>query len=167
MRITMIDLYKTSINGQFGAAIAMLNECITKCPDEHWDSRIAKYPFWHVAYHILCFIDCYLSVTEHAFKPGKFHPRGMSELADEYPSRRFERAELLEYVSECRTKLAATIASETPESLAGPSGFSWLPFPRAELHAYNLRHVQHHTGQLSAFLRKQSVETRWVKTGWH
>jgi len=162
----MPDYLNAIIRGQFEAALAMLNECLVKCPDEHWDGRIAKYPFWHVAYHVLCFVDCYLSSDEHAFKPGKFHPRGMQELEDEYPSRRFERGELLEYLGVCRRKLGETLAVETAKSLAGPSGFGWLPFSRGELHLYNLRHVQHHTGQLGAFLRKQGVDTKWVKVGW-
>lgn len=162
----MFDYVITIFRGQFQAGLAMLNECIVKCPEESWDGRIAKYPFWHVAYHLLCFVDCYLSPNEHAFKPGRFHPRGLQELQDEYPSRRFERAELLEYLAECRKKLDASLAAESRESLEGPSGFSWLPFSRGETHLYNIRHLQHHTGQLSAFLRRQSVDTRWVKVGW-
>jgi hypothetical protein len=46
-----------------------------------------------------------------------------------------------------------TLASETRESLERESGFRWLPFSRSELHVYNIRHVQHHTGQLSAYVR--------------
>lgn len=33
---------------------------------------------------------------------------------------------------------------------------------RGELHLYNLRHVQHHTGQLSAYLRRIGQVPRWV-----
>jgi hypothetical protein len=34
-----------------------------------------------------------------------------------------------------------------------PSGFFWLPFSKLELQLYNIRHVQHHTGQLIDRLR--------------
>ena len=65
-----------------------------------------------------------------------------------------------------------TLSADTPESLQGESGFSWLPFSRGEVHLYNLRHIQHHTGAMSAYVRRVGVgredtlDLRWVKTGW-
>lgn len=164
------------VAGQLEAALAMLNECVRACPDGLWDTPIAKYPFWHVAYHTLCFVDCYLSISNEAFareldgrarEGSELHPLGLAELEEEYPSRRFERPEILAYVELCRGKLRAALAAETRDSLAGPSGFSWLPFSRLELHLYNIRHVQHHTGQLGAALRRNAVAVGgWVKSGW-
>lgn len=159
------------IQSQFEAALAMLRDCVEKCPPAQWDGLIAKYPFWHAAYHTLCFVDCYLSASEHAFQPratepDRLHPLGIKELEEEYPSRRFEQSELRRYVAICLDKLRETLAGETEQTLAGPSGFSWLPFSRAELHLYNIRHVQHHAGQLGAHLRRAGVELAWVKAGW-
>lgn len=165
----MIDIARTAITGQLAAALAMLGETIEKCPEAHWDSPVAKYPFWMVAYHTLCFADVYLSKDDGSWVaqtgPVGFHPAGRAELDEEYPSRRFERAELLGYLEFCRRKLAETLDAETGASLAGPSGFPRLKFSRAELHLYNLRHIQHHTGQLTAFLRRHGVETGSVKSG--
>jgi len=175
--------YKKVVLGQFEAALAMLNVCLVKCPDEHWDGPIAKYPFWQAAYHTLCFVDCYLSPSNEAFAEllkqraatdgpaSTLHPLGMAELEEEYPSRRFDRGELLGYVGLCRAKLKAVLGdepgSETARSLDGPSGFGWLPFTRAELHLYNLRHVQHHAGQLGAYLRRAGVDVGgWARSGW-
>jgi len=160
---------KTILTAQFEAALCMLNDCIEKCPEEHWDGLIAKYPFWQVAYHTLCFVDCYLTPGGNAaFKPrAEFHPKGMEEYDAEYPSRRFSQAELKAYMAVCREKLGSVMQAETRETLEGPSEFPWLPMTRAELHLYNIRHVQHHTGQLGAFLRKNGVDMgRWVKRGW-
>jgi hypothetical protein len=64
----MVDLTRGAFISQFEAALAMLNECLHKCPAEHWDSLIAKYPFWMVAYHTLCFVDCYLAPSNEAFE---------------------------------------------------------------------------------------------------
>lgn len=162
------------LRSQFRAALAMLEQCIDVCPADHWDVRIATYPFWQVVYHTLCFLDCYLTPSNDEFKrlvearahePFNPQPRGMAELEDEYPSRRFTREEMLAYAAFCREKLDTTMEVETDASLAGASGFSWLTFTRAELHLHNLRHVQHHTGQLTASLRRVAVETRWVKMG--
>lgn len=161
---------KPILRSQFEAAFAMLVDCIEKCPEASWDGTIAKYPFWHAAYHTLCFVDVYLERSDEAWLPhAEFHPKGRQELDDEYPSRRFSREELLAYAAFCREKIARVpgngVGAETEESLSGPSGFPWLPFSRAELHVYNTRHIQHHAGQLGAFLRRAGVELKWVKRG--
>lgn len=158
------------LRAQQEAALAMLAACIERCPDEQWDSPIAKYPFWHVAYHTLCFVDCYLSPSDEAFETRpEFHPAGRAELEAEYPSRRMTRGELLKYAEFCREKVRRVLGEgpggETEGSLSSASGFPWLAFNRLELHMYNMRHIQHHAGQLSAFLRRLGVETRWVKAG--
>ncbi len=163
-RTTKTDPYRSAVLCQGLASLAMLKDCLAKCPDEHWDGVVGTYPFWMVAYHTLCYADCYCARTNEAWKPSaKFHPKGRAELSEEFPSRRFERAELLAYLAKCRTILRTSLAGETPKSLAGPSGFSWLQMPRAELYLYNVRHVQHHTGQLTAFLRRVGVQTSWSK----
>jgi uncharacterized damage-inducible protein DinB len=162
----MIELFKSSVTAQFEGALSMVRECVEKCPAEHWEGLIAKYPFWLVAYHTLYCTDLHLS-REDVWRPRKeFHPGGRADVEEEYPSRRFEREELLKYTAFCRGLVLEAVAAETAETLAGPSGFARRAFPRAELYLYNLRHVQHHTGQLSAFLRKVGVETGWVGRGW-
>jgi hypothetical protein len=169
-----------ALAGQLEAALSMLEECVRACPDTQWDERIAKYPFWMVAYHTLCFVDCYLARSNESFtrivedrvarrergEPvADFHPKGMQELEEEYPSRRFSRDELLAYLEHCRGVCRRVLVKGEDEPLDGPSGFSWLAFSRLEAHVYNIRHVQHHTGQLGAFLRRAGVELRWVKSG--
>jgi hypothetical protein len=62
----MIDYIKKILTGQFEASLCVMKECLQKCPPEHWDGKIAKYAFWHVGYHTLCFVDLYLS-------PNHFH----------------------------------------------------------------------------------------------
>lgn len=173
--------FQSVILSQFEAALAMFRDCLAKCPEEHWDAPIAHYSFWQVAYHTICFVDCYLASSDTAFEfrtttsPAHapcgqpLHPLGRAELENEFPSRRFDQRELLAYVDLCLDKMRTVFSDETAETLAGPSGFPRLKFTRAELHLYNMRHVQHHTGQLSACLRRESNETidpRWVGAGW-
>jgi len=70
---------------------------------------------------------------------------------------------ILEYVEICHRKLPEAIASETAESLQGPSGFFWYEVPRAELYLINIRHVQHHAAQMSLYLRKAAgIGIDWV-----
>ena len=168
----MIDYIRQILASQFDAALCMMNDCLVKCPPSHWDGVVGKYPFWQVVYHTLCFVDLYLSRDKESFEYRDVHPCGWKEIEDEYPSRRFEQNEMIAYLAICRSKAAGTIAAETPESLAGPSGFAWKPFTRGELHVMNVRHIQHHTGQLSAYLRRTDASfqhpdaVRWVSAGW-
>jgi uncharacterized damage-inducible protein DinB len=146
----------------------MLHDCIRKCPGEQWDGIVAKYPFWQVAYHTLCFADLYLTESEEAFEFRDIHPKGWAEFNDEYPSRRFEKAELADYLACCREKAIAVIGAESEESLKGPSGFARHRVSRAEIHIYNIRHIQHHVGQLGAYLRRidQKIDPAWIGYGW-
>lgn len=163
---------KTILTAQFQASLSMLNQCVRLCPPEHWEGTIANGTFRTIAYHTLFFVDCYLSPREEDFERRDLHHRGGDELIDGAPTIGLPKDDTVGYVEICRAKLLETMASETAESLAGPSGFSWLPISRGELHLYNIRHIQHHTGQMSAYLRrvdaalKDTTALRWVRTGW-
>jgi hypothetical protein len=164
------DLFKTIVLGQFEAALDMLAHAVRRCPERgatsHWHGIIGKYPFWQVAYHALCFVDLYTATSNEAWEPHPlFHPKGMAELRKEYPSRSFAKTEILAYLELCNEKVRASLAAETPASFAKPSGFSWVPISRAELPLYSLRHLQHHVGQLTAYLRRAKIGTRWGYTG--
>ena len=163
----MIEYLKSILTGQFEAALCMLNDCVQKCPQEHWEGKIANNNFRQVAYHTLFFVDFYLSPSEEGFTLRDFHRRGADE-REPIVSSGLSKEETLVYVSICRQKGLETFASETLESLQRNSGFSRLPFSRGELHLYNIRHAQHHAGQLSAYLRRivQDTERWWIKTGW-
>jgi hypothetical protein len=57
--------------------------------------------------------------------------------------------------------------SETEESLREIVEFDWLSLERAELHVYNIRHIQHHAAQLSLRLRLDTGDgIPWVGSGW-
>jgi uncharacterized damage-inducible protein DinB len=167
----MIDYFKQVLTAQFEASLSMLNDCIKSCPEEHWDGRIATVTFKQVAYHTLFYVDLYLTRNEESFQLRDFHTPGGDE-RNPFPSPGLSRDVTLSYVQICRQKMIDSIASETSESLAGPSGFSWYKVTRGEMHLINIRHIQHHTGQLSAFLRRmderfQDRESlRWVGSGW-
>jgi hypothetical protein len=66
------------------------------------------------------------------------------------------RETLLKYVAHCRDKALQSVDAETNESLKGPCGFWWYKIPRGEFHLNNIRHLQHHTGQLVSHLRATS-----------
>ncbi len=57
----------------------------------------------------------------------------------------YTREELLEYLALCRRQIEERLPST---ALDAPSGFHWLPFDKLELQFYNIRHIQHHVGEL-------------------
>jgi len=167
----MLSLVRTTLSRQYGAALKMLGGCVRGCQAEDWEQAVGKYPFWHVAYHVLFYTDLYLSKSEATFQPPDFHRKEYqvmgslpwppySKVVADQP---YDKPTIAGYVRTCMTKAAETVAAETEASLAGESGFAWLPFPRLELHLYNIRHVQHHTGQLAAFVRRAGPKgVGWV-----
>lgn len=163
----MHEFVKSIIRGQFEAALCMLNDCLRKCPEEHWDGKIANDTFRQIAYHTLFYVDYYASPNESAFALRELHARGGDERKPEV-STGLSKEESLAYLAIGRQKVLESIAAETAESLQGPSGFSRQQFSRGELHLYNIRHIQHHVGQLSAYLRRitQDTSSWWVRTGW-
>lgn len=153
------------LSDQYEASLAMLRRGIVQCPAGHWESTITRLSVRQVIYHALFFTDLYLSSEEDAFELREIHRRGGDErepgLAPGLP-----QDETLLYADICRQKAVAAVAAETPVTLQRPSGFSWLPISRGELHVYNIRHIQHHAGQVSASLGRVGDGIRWVKTGW-
>jgi uncharacterized damage-inducible protein DinB len=157
--------------GQFEAALAMLRDCIEQCPEELWEQPIVALSFRQVAYHTLFFVDYYLSASEAAFEARPLHAiAGDERLPHVSPG--LSKADTLAYLTICHEKLQETLSAETEATLQAPAGFSRRRFSRGELHIYNLRHVQHHTGQLSARLRQmipsyQSGDVLpWIGSGW-
>ncbi len=167
----MLELYKQIVVSQFEAALAMLNQCIAACPPEHWEGRIANDSFRYIAYHTLFFADFYLSANEASFQLRDLHHRGGDERG-EAASPGLSKEETLAYVPIVRQKLLESLAAETEQSLAGPCGISWRKTSRAELHLYNLRHVQHHVGAMFAYLRRvvpslaDNKSLPWIGAGW-
>jgi DinB family protein len=169
----MLAPFKQLLANQFEAALCTLNACIDRCPDGGWSARVGNYAFSQVAFHALFYADFYLGLDEASLRRQPFH-RGnehffgrYEELEDRPPVTLYEKAQLKTYLAHCRSKATEVVAAETDESLAARSGFGWLKFSRAELHVYNLRHLQYHASQLSLRLRiDHNVAVPWFGSGW-
>jgi hypothetical protein len=170
MTTTLTESLVDALASQYEAALSMLRSCVERVDAETGDVPVGSYPFWRVAYHVLNATDLYLSPDEAAFRPPPFHRDGYEQLgkpfwaaAEVRADQPYGRDTLVEYADICRARAKATMGAETAASLQGASGFSWLEFSRLELHLYNIRHIQHHTGQLVAALRQSRAATvDWV-----
>ena len=169
----MLDLCRTVITDQFHAALATIDSCIDRCPDTLWHAPIVSLEFNQAVFHTLFYADVYLGIGLDGFREQPFHRDNAAafadyeELEDRAQRNRYERPFLKAYTLHCRDKAASVIGGETAETLAGPSSFDHLPFTRAELHLYNLRHIQHHAAQCIMRLRLDAKENmRWFRSGW-
>jgi hypothetical protein len=171
----MLDTLKTLLARQYEAALGTLNLAVVRCPDASWDGRVANWRFCQAAFHAVMFTDLYLQPTddEAAFKRQPFHLDRSTdfgdyeELADRPQVMTYAKPFVLAYLGHARAKARETIAAESAEALAGPSGFAWRKCSRAELHVYNIRHVQHHAAQLGLRLRLDAgIDVPWVSHAW-
>ncbi len=170
----MLDIFKTLIANQYEAALCTLNACVDKCPQAAWNGPVVNIKFCQVAFHTLFYADYYLGVTEDPLRQQDFHRehagvfRDYEELEPHAPVHLYEKAWIKVYAEFCRQKAVDVSQSETAESLAAPAGFPRKPFTRAELHVYNIRHIQHHAAQLSMRLRLDSqIDVPWFRSGWN
>jgi len=169
----MLDIIKQLLASQYEAALCTLGICVEKCPENLWTGKVGNLGFCQVVFHTLFYDDMYLGRNVKSFKAQPFHQenpdifRDYEEMEDRAQVQMYDRESIRKYLRYCRTKAGETIASETEQSLRGPSGFEWRKCSRAELHVYNIRHIQHHAAQLSLRLRLDAkLEIPWVGSGW-
>ena len=150
-----------AFDSQYQAGLDMLEAAVRACPDGAWDSDAHVNRFWHVAYHALFYVNLYLFQTVDQHTPWRGHQEGAQDLGREVEP--YSRDSMLECLAFCRERARNRIAAL---DLAAESGFSWLPFGPVERLAYNLRHLQHHTGQLSERIRQDTGNgVGWIGRG--
>jgi len=162
------DLYETLMK-QYLAPLEMLKQSIDKCPESLWYSEDYTNRFWHIAYHVLFYTHFYLHPSEADFVPWASHRPNINFLGPLPPPHDqpkidppYSKKEVLEYHKVCRSEVGARVKSLDFEA---PSGFDWVPLNKLELQFYNIRHLQHHTGQLAARLRDVAgIGVSWVGT---
>ena len=162
--------WKASLWQQFGAAIDMLENAVTACPDVLWRVRLwddAELPaaaeFWYIVYHALFWLDLYLTGSVEGFAPPA--PFTLDELdpAGLLPERPYTRDELQAYLEHGREKCRATIDALTDEQAARRCNFPWGEVSFAALLLDNMRHVQEHAAQLNLILgQKIGWSSRWI-----
>jgi hypothetical protein len=159
---------KKSIISQYNASLEMLRQAIEKCPESLWLDEGYMNRFWHISYHTLFYTHLYLQNTEKDFIPWQKHkdlyqhmgripwPRSDKPIADEP----YSKQDVLEYIEFCKKEVTENVAAL---NLEAESGFEWIKLDKFELQLYNIRHIQHHAGQLIERLRaKENIGVGWV-----
>ena len=170
----MYATFKELIANQYEAAFCTVHQNIQQCPDSLWHDPVVNNPFSQSVFHGLFFADLYLGENIDAQPRQEFH-KTHADIFDGYeqleiqtvPSDTYEKTFLNEYLQHCRDKANSVVIAESIEQLQAPAGFPWLETTRAEVHVYNIRHIQHHAAQLNMKLRSDAkLDMGWVKSGW-
>lgn len=152
-----------TILSQYRASLRTLRSTIAACPAELWNAAEDENRFWHIAYHALFYAHLYLSRSEQEFQPWEkmrpeynflgplpWPPHAKPKIGEPY-----SQAEVLEYCDWLFKRVPGLVGAADFE--AG-SGFPWVPLGCLELHINNIRHIQHHAGQLVERLRRAGIE---------
>ncbi len=161
---------RKALKVQYHAALEMLRQTIERCPDKLWTAGGHPSQYWQIAYHALFFTHLYLQPDEKAFCPWEHHheeyqfleqvpwpPHQPPQLGEPYT-----KSEVMEYWHICDEMIDTTV--DTLDLNASTCGFWWYEMPKLDHQLMNIRHVQHHVGQLDERFRVAGDEIGWIGT---
>lgn len=158
---------KEALKGQYHASLAMLRDCIEKCPDEVWVSGTHPRNFWRITFHTLYFADLYLAHSLETWAPWektRESCRVLWEDDDEYPGPPqeppYSRQELLEYLFDIDSRVDSQL--DEMDLNAPTCGIPWYSLGKLEHQIVNIRHIGGHVGQLSELLMAHGIDTAWA-----
>ena len=143
---------KPILQSQYLAALDMLKQAIVQCPPEAWDDAREKDRFWFVAYHALKFAHQYLKANEKGYPRWEQRPHSN-------PGKPFTKEEILEKLAQVENDVIEQIALMDLEEKTGATG---ALANKLELQIYNIRHIQHHAGELYQRLSAYPVHVGWA-----
>jgi len=144
------------LKSQYHASLAMLREAIDACPSGLWTDASYVNQFWQVAYHTLFYTHFYLQPSESGFVPWEHHrPKhhffvsGWDGAKSATP---YSIDDVRAYWARCDAMIDAAV--DRLDLGAPDCGFPWYKMSKLEHQFVNLRHIQHHTGQLAERVRQ-------------
>jgi uncharacterized damage-inducible protein DinB len=162
----MTNKLKQVIQSQYHAALTMLENSVKGCPVSLWEDKTYKNQYWQIAFHTLYYTHYYLGDFETSFEPWEKYKKDYQYLTPSSSAlfiEPYSQQDVLEYLKFCRKQVDERIPNTR---LDNPSGLEWLPTTKLELLLYNLRHIQHHAGQLIDRLRIHSdIPSEWIDMG--
>ena len=163
---------RTILKGQYHAALAMLREAVELCPDRTWDDPRHRNRTWQIAYHALYFTRYYGGRDEHHDSFWEGHRRGTQNddgiLGPPDPKSDkphgpapYTKAEVLACLDFVVRGVDAAV--DDLDLAAKECGFPWYKLTKLEHQWMTVRHLQHHTGQISERIRAEAdLGMKWV-----
>lgn len=140
-----LELIILSISEQYGAALKMLEDTITECPEEVWMTIEGEKIISQVVYHVLFWVDRYLSrnkAEDFAFKP-------FLEDKDRNDKKFiYAKQDLLDYSAFVREKADEWFKTMDLDVLTTDSIYDFHGSTLLSSLLYDLRHIMLHVGAL-------------------
>src|SRR5579862_7478100 len=159
---------KNALKEQYHAALAMLANCIERCPDVLWTTGTHPRTFCRIALHGAFYTHFYLGQNVASLQPWPDTPEeykalwGNDEPFD-FPAEitPLSREQTLAYIAYIDGLIDPTIDSLDLDS--SETGFPWYKnMTKLSHELLNLRHTQGHIGQLSEILMAHGIDTDWI-----
>lgn len=156
---------KDALKSQYRAGLAMMRDCLVKCPDDVWTQGRHPRNFWRIAYHGLFYTHLYMVQNAEAHSHFFPEPGDRDCLWASPPVESpFTKSQLLDYLDFLVQNVDPIIDGLDLE--APTSGYHWYPnHTKLEHELLNLRHLMGHVGQLSEILMAHDIDTDWVSRG--
>ena len=163
---------RQALKEQYHAGLAMLAECVEKCPEGMWLEGEHPRTFWRIAFHAAFFTHLYMGQNEAAFQPWPGRRKGIHHRLWEEPAyvepyelpegaESYRKDEILAYI-----RFVDGLVDPIVDQLdldSDETGFYWHPnMSKLSHELMNLRHIQGHVGQLSELLMAKGVDTDWI-----
>ena len=149
---------------QYKASLGMLRQAIEKVPAEQWNNDEYNNPNWQIAYHVLWGVKFYLGANTESYVPLENSIEGAESLGGTQDWENTDEGvmvegfhtkdELISFITVLEQNLLSEIEGL---ALNENSGFEWYPYSRLELHINNIRHIQHHTAQITERLKAKGI----------
>ena len=146
-------MIKKVLQSQYDKCFHIFQETIKNYDKEIWfDEKNYKTPAWQITYHAIFYANIYCSPTEkdivHWQKEIK-HYRDFKKM-DEYRKNGeviepYSITDMGEYLEFLKDKVPMYLDSINPEERCWPF---WYDESQLEFHINNLRHIQHHLGEI-------------------
>ncbi len=160
-----------ALKEQYHAGLAMLAECVEKCPEDMWTAGTHPRPFWRIAFHAAFFTQLYLGQDESVFEPWPgchgIDPTLFTDPANLEPyelpeeARACTKREISDYIGFVDFRVDALVDSLDLDR--NDAGIPWYEGISKLSHVLmNLRHIQGHVGQLSELLMARGIDTDWI-----
>jgi hypothetical protein len=142
------------IQSQHLSALTMLKRAIVKCPQAVWNEPKDSDGVWFKSYHALCYAHLCLQPA----RGDHIHWRGHAKPVSSPP---LAKGEVLPYLAFVEQEVLRRVPSSTSRQARASARF--VPY-KLELQFVNIRHIQHHAGELYKRLgSRRSIKLDWAE----
>ncbi|NLK86242.1 MAG: DinB family protein [Clostridiaceae bacterium] len=157
MARSILDAART----HFEMSLKMLQDLITKCPDELWNEKRGGYVFWQQILHALSGVDYWMRLSSDSFvEPfaGKvIYPELESDPVDS-----LSKDELQGYSNKVAA-LCKTFFAGKDDAWLREASVLYDRISNMDIVFMLVRHMQYHTGHCDSILRESGFEpVEWV-----